>query len=36
VLSERFGVPQLDVDDFYWMPTDPPLRRSAHLQNVSA
>ncbi|THK34712.1 adenylate kinase [Ensifer sp. MPMI2T] len=23
-LSERFGVPQLDVDDFYWMPTDPP------------
>ncbi|MBP2542232.1 ATP-binding protein [Agrobacterium tumefaciens] len=24
VLSRRFGVPQLDVDDFYWMPTDPP------------
>ncbi|MCJ7995526.1 adenylate kinase [Rhizobium cremeum] len=24
VLSKRFGVPQLDVDDFYWMPTDPP------------
>lgn len=24
MLSERFDVPQLDVDDFYWMPTDPP------------
>ena len=23
-LAERFGVHQLDVDDFYWMPTDPP------------
>ncbi|NWJ25873.1 adenylate kinase [Rhizobium sp. RM] len=23
-LSQRFSVPQLDVDDFYWMPTDPP------------
>lgn len=24
LLAERFGVPHLDVDDFYWMPTDPP------------
>lgn len=23
-LSERLDVPQIDVDDFYWMPTDPP------------
>ncbi|MGQ4273531.1 ATP-binding protein [Terrihabitans sp. B22-R8] len=23
-LAEYFQVPQLDVDDFYWMPTDPP------------
>nr|WP_105416466.1 adenylate kinase [Neorhizobium sp. T25_27] len=23
-LSEQLDVPQLDVDDFYWMPTDPP------------
>lgn len=23
-LSQHFGVPQFDVDDFYWMPTDPP------------
>lgn len=23
-LSRHFDVPQLDVDDFYWMPTDPP------------
>ncbi|MDQ0303519.1 adenylate kinase family enzyme [Ancylobacter polymorphus] len=23
-LATRFGVPHLDVDDFYWMPTDPP------------
>lgn len=24
LLSGQFGVPLLDVDDFYWMPTDPP------------
>ena len=24
VLAERLGIPQLDVDDFYWLPTDPP------------
>lgn len=24
LLSERFLVPQIDVDDYYWMPTDPP------------
>lgn len=24
MLSEQFAVPLLDVDDFYWMPTDPP------------
>lgn len=24
MLSKRLGVPLLDVDDFYWMPTDPP------------
>jgi adenylate kinase family enzyme len=24
VLAERFNVLQIDVDDFYWMPTDPP------------
>ena len=23
-LAKRFAVPQIDVDDFYWMPTDPP------------
>lgn len=23
-LAERFALPLLDVDDFYWMPTDPP------------
>ncbi|WP_151717911.1 ATP-binding protein [Gemmobacter serpentinus] len=23
-LSQRFNVPQIDVDDYYWMPTDPP------------
>lgn len=23
-LATRLGVPHLDVDDFYWMPTDPP------------
>ncbi|OKH87923.1 adenylate kinase [Thalassospira sp. TSL5-1] len=23
-LSHYFGIPQIDVDDFYWMPTDPP------------
>ncbi|MDH5859233.1 hypothetical protein [Lampropedia aestuarii] len=23
-LSRRMGIPQIDVDDFYWMPTDPP------------
>jgi adenylate kinase family enzyme len=23
-LATRFAVPHLDVDDFYWMPTDPP------------
>jgi len=23
-LSQRLGISQLDVDDFYWMPTDPP------------
>ena len=23
-LSAQMGVPVLDVDDFYWMPTDPP------------
>ncbi|QDY99197.1 adenylate kinase [Nitratireductor mangrovi] len=23
-LAERFAVQHLDVDDFYWMPTDPP------------
>lgn len=23
-LAARFAVPQLDVDDVYWMPTDPP------------
>lgn len=23
-LAGQFGVPLLDVDDFYWMPTDPP------------
>ncbi len=25
-LAARLGVPHLDVDDFYWMPTDPPFR----------
>jgi len=25
-LATRFAVPSLDVDDFYWMPTDPPYR----------
>ncbi|WP_432354451.1 adenylate kinase [Agrobacterium sp. rho-13.3] len=24
MLSKQFAVPLLDVDDFYWMPTDPP------------
>ncbi|EXL02182.1 MULTISPECIES: AAA family ATPase [Hyphomicrobiales] len=24
ILSKRFRVPQIDVDDYYWMPTDPP------------
>ncbi|HEY8605297.1 hypothetical protein [Tsuneonella suprasediminis] len=24
LLSERFGVQHIDVDDYYWMPTDPP------------
>lgn len=24
VLADRFDVPQIDVDDFYWAPTDPP------------
>ncbi|WP_333827857.1 ATP-binding protein [Pararhodobacter sp.] len=24
LLSQQLDVPQLDVDDFYWMPTDPP------------
>lgn len=24
VLAERLDVPQIDVDDYYWMPTDPP------------
>lgn len=24
VLAARFGLTHLDVDDFYWMPTDPP------------
>ncbi|MGV1869371.1 ATP-binding protein [Agrobacterium rosae] len=24
MLSEQFAVPLLDVDDFYWIPTDPP------------
>ncbi len=24
MLSRQFAVPLLDVDDFYWMPTDPP------------
>ena len=24
VVSRRLNVPQIDVDDFYWMPTDPP------------
>ncbi|SCX34804.1 hypothetical protein DSM25559_4638 [Agrobacterium rosae] len=24
MLSEQFAIPLLDVDDFYWMPTDPP------------
>lgn len=24
MLAEQNGVPLLDVDDFYWMPTDPP------------
>lgn len=24
MLSSQFAVPLLDVDDFYWMPTDPP------------
>src|SRR5690349_3503998 len=23
-LAERLGAPQFDVDDFFWMPTDPP------------
>lgn len=23
-LAERLGMPQIDVDDYYWMPTDPP------------
>ena len=23
-VSQRLGVPQIDVDSFYWMPTDPP------------
>lgn len=23
-LSKRFDIPHIDVDDFYWMPTDPP------------
>ena len=23
-LAQRLGLPHLDVDDFYWMPTDPP------------
>jgi len=25
-LASRFSVPQIDIDDFYWMPTDPPYR----------
>ncbi|MBK1696122.1 ATP-binding protein [Rhodovibrio salinarum] len=25
-LAEQLTVPQIDVDDFYWMPTDPPFR----------
>ncbi|WP_430821791.1 hypothetical protein [Brevundimonas naejangsanensis] len=24
VLTKRFEIPLIDVDDFYWMPTDPP------------
>lgn len=24
VLAEKLGIPHLDSDDFYWMPTDPP------------
>lgn len=24
LLSEKYGIPQIDVDNFYWMPTDPP------------
>jgi adenylate kinase family enzyme len=23
-IAERLGAPQFDVDDFYWLPTDPP------------
>ena len=23
-LADRLGVPHLDTDDFYWLPTDPP------------
>lgn len=23
-VSARLGIPQIDVDDFYWIPTDPP------------
>lgn len=25
-LAVNFDIPQIDVDDFYWMPTDPPFR----------
>jgi hypothetical protein len=33
VLCERFGVPQQHVDNFYWMPTDPPFRTKRPPEN---
>jgi adenylate kinase family enzyme len=29
-LAARLGLPHLDVDDFYWMPTDPPYSVKRH------
>jgi adenylate kinase family enzyme len=26
-LAQRLGIPHADVDDFYWLPTDPPYSR---------
>ncbi|WZB64776.1 hypothetical protein WJ971_17465 [Achromobacter xylosoxidans] len=35
-LGQRLGVPHLEADDYYWLPTDPPFTDKYPRRNVGA